>query len=179
MYNFYQYYALNESASIKLDQINNIKDDKLFVTVGGGIGSGKTFLTNKFVELPIIDVDDSISHVGGGQYDRANLGKGRKQFNSLLDKAYVGGKSFVHMGTNANLNGTKKRLQRAKENNFTTVLVLIDTNIDTAVKQAQMRTDRNDIAIERIIQSHDDALDVFEKLKQDNDLVDFFVHNKK
>ena len=179
MYSFEQHYGIYESAPIGLDQINNLKDDKLFVTVGGGIGAGKTFLTKKFVELPIIDVDDHITEVGGGKYDRANLGQGRKAFEGALDKALEGDESFIHMGTNANLNTTKKRLQKAKENGFTTILVLIDTKPEKAAEQIKGREDRDEIAMERIVQSHDDALNVFETLKKDNNIVDFFVYNKR
>ena len=180
--NFEYYYGLVESAKIELDQINNIKDDKLFVSVGGGIGAGKSFLTKKFVELPIIDVDDFVTEVGGGTYDRSKLNAGRNKFKLALDKALQGDESFVHMGTNANLNGAKNRLTKAKENGFTTVLVLIDTNPETAKKQSMKRVEsgeRNPIPKERIVQSHDDALQVFENLIKDNKLVDFYIHVKK
>lgn len=179
---FYNYYSINESTKIDLDQINNIKDDKLFVSVGGGIGAGKSFLTKRTVELPIIDVDEFVSEVGGGEYDRANLGAGRSKFNKALDRALEGDKSFIHMGTNQNVNAARKRLQRAKENNFTTVLVLIDTKPEIAARQAQKRVEtgeRNPIPMERIIQSREDALNTFKTLIRDNDIVDFYVHYKK
>lgn len=179
---FYNHYIISESTKIDLDQINNIKDDKLFVSVGGGIGAGKSFLTKRTVELPIIDVDDYVSEVGGGEYNRANLGAGRSKFNKALNRALEGDRSFVHMGTNQNVNATRKRLQKAKENNFTTVLVLIDTKPEIAAKQAQKRVEtgeRNPIPMERIIQSHKDALNTFETLIKDNDIVDFYVHYKR
>jgi len=179
---FEYYYSLNEAAPIEIDQINNLKDDKLFVSVGGGIGTGKTFLTNKFVELPVIDVDDFVKDVGGGKYDRSNLSKGRKKFNEKISQSLKGDESFIHMGTNANLNGAKKRLLEAKENGFTTVLVLIDTNPEVAIKQSQYRFEkgeRNQISEKRIRQSCEDAFKVFESLIKDNKLVDFYVHVKK
>lgn len=159
---FYNYYTINESTKIELDQINNIKDDKLFVSVGGGIGAGKSFLTKRTVELPIIDVDDFV--------------------NNALRRSLKGNKSFIHMGTNQNVNATRKRLQRAKENNFTTVLVLIDTKPEVAARHVQKRVENgeiNTIPMERIIQSREDALNTFNTLIKDNDIVDFYVHYKR
>ena len=149
MYSFEQYYSIHESVQISIDQIENLKDDKLFVTVGGGVGSGKTFLAKKFITLPVRTMTESIG----------------------------GDESFIHMGTNSNVNSTKQRLQEAKENGFTTVLVLIDTHPDIVAEQIELES--NLIEMERIVQSRDDALNVFETLKKDNTLVDFYVHNKR
>lgn len=182
MYNFARHYGLYESEPIWIDQIDTFKDDKLFVTVGGGIGAGKTFLTKKFIGLPILDMDEYIIKVGGGEYNRDNLGEGRKLFHTSLELALEGDKSFVHMGTNSNLESTQKRLQKAKGNGFTTVLVLIDTPPQIAAKQIEQRAEeggRGNILMERIVQSHGDSLNVFITLKKDNNLVDFYVHNKR
>lgn len=179
MYSFAQYYGINESVPIQIEQIENLKDDKLFISVGGGIGAGKTFLVNKFVKLPVIDIDDAVAKVGGGEYDRENLGQGRKIFNQDLEKALEGNESFVHMGTNQNLNATKERLQKAKENGFTTILVLIDTDPEIAARQIAGREERNEIDMNRIVQSRQDALNTFEALRKDNTLVDFYVYNKR
>lgn len=175
MFSFERLYGINKSQKIALEEINTFKDDKLFVTVGG-IGAEKSFITRKFVALPILDVDDYVTKVGGGTYDRSNLGEGRKIFNASIDRALEGNKSFVHIGTNTNLNETKKRLKKAKENGFTNVLVLIDTNPEIAYEQVNKRVDEQEILMERIIQFHDDAFEVFNSLKKDNDLVDFYVY---
>jgi predicted kinase len=110
---FEYYYSLNEVNKIEIDQIENLKDQKLFVSVGGCIGAGKTFITKKFINLPIIDIDNFITEIGKGKYDRINLVEGRTAFNNALLKAIGENESFVHMGTNANLNGTKNRLELA------------------------------------------------------------------
>ena len=149
---FEYYYSLNEASKIELDQINIIKDDKLFVSV---IDANKSFLIKNFVELPIIDTDDNV--------------------------AFIKNESFVHIGTNNELANTKNRLKKAKENGFTNVLVLIDNNSVIAETQSQERVDsgeRNEIPKERIIQSHEESKQVFETLIKDNSLVDFYVHKR-
>lgn len=181
IYSFNYYYSLNEAAPIEIEQIQNLLDEKLFVSIGGGIGAGKSYLTKKYLNLPVIDVDNYVSDVGEGKYDRNNLSLGRKAFNTALMNALEGKESFVHVGTNANLNGTKNRLQIAKENGFTNILVFVDTPPEKALKYSQMRVqldERNEILLERIIQSHNDAKSVFQSLFKDNSLVDFYVHIK-
>lgn len=176
---FEYYYSLNESVSIGIDQIENLKDDKLFVSIGGGIGAGKTFIAKKFITLPVIDVDDFVANVNEGKYDRSNLALGRKKFNMALMEALEFNQSFVHIGTNANLNGTKNRLTIAKQNGFTTILVFVDTNPEKAIQQVEGREERTEILKERIIKSHDDASIVFQTLIKDNSLVNFYVHIKR
>lgn len=171
---FEYYYSLNESVLIEIDQIENLKDDKIFVSIGGGIGAGKTFITKKFINLPVIDVDDFVAKVNEGKYDRSNLAFGRKKFNIALMEALESNQSFVHMGTNANLNGTKNRLTIAKQNGFTTILVFINTCPDKVFERIQNR-ERNEISKERIYESYNDAKNVFDILIKDNKLVDFYV----
>jgi len=178
---FESYYSLSQPTLIEIDQINNLKDDKLFVSIGGGVAVGKSFVTKKFVTLPVIDVDNCVTEANSGTYDKKKLSEGRKLFNERMQNAFEGEESFVHMGTNANLNGTKKRLMIAKENGFTTVLVLIEAPIETALKRARQRVDesiRNEIPIERVYESMLDSLRVFHKLNRNIELVDFFVNMK-
>lgn len=179
--NFEFYYNLNEASSIEIDQIENLKDDKLYVLVIGSIGSGKTFITKKFINLPIIDVDDFVTNFSGGKYDRNNLGKGRLLYKNEFNKMINGENSFVDMGTGSNLQGTKNRLSLAKQNNFTTILVYINTSPQQSFQQSQQRFksgERNEISFERIEQTYNDSIKTFNELKKDNKLVDFYVIKK-
>ena len=178
---FESYYSHTEPAQIEIQHLDTIEEDKLFVTVGGGIAVGKSYVAEKFIHLPVIDVDDCVVEVNGGTYDRSCLAEGRKLFKQRLEDAFESSASFCHMGTNANLNGTKKRLYCAKENGFTSVLVLVETPIEKALAQSKQRVDegvRNEISIERIYQSMLDSMRVFHQLNKDNTLVDFYVHVK-
>jgi dephospho-CoA kinase len=180
---FYEFsYSFNEATQIEIDQINNLKDDKLFVSIGGGIGAGKTYLANKFVDLPIVDVDDYVIEASSGIYDRSNLSIGRNKFKKILEDSLHGEESFVHMGTNTNINGVRRRLKEAKENGFTNILVLVDTKPEIAIQQVKKRSmlgERNLITQERIIQSHEDAVKVFELMKKEIDLVDFCIRVRR
>lgn len=156
MFSFSQLYGLNESPTqISMEDINTFKEDRLFVTVGSHTGSPNPFLTTQFGDLPIIEVKAYTTRVGGGVYHRSNLSEGRRLFQASIDKALEGNESFVHIGSNTNLEATKNRLQKAKDNGFTNILVLIESNID------------------------EDARNVFNQLKKDNSLVDFYVHKRK
>jgi len=175
MNSFINFY--NQSNAIEIDQINTFKDDKLFISVGGCIGSGKTYFIEKFIDISVIDVDDCVKAIGQGIYNRIHLAEGRKIFQTKLEEAFKGNESFVHVGTNSNLNGVKQRLLQGKENGFTNILVLIDTNIEKSIKQIQERIERKEIAIDRVKQSYEDSLKVFNSIKDNKCLVDFYVHH--
>jgi len=148
---FESYYHLNEATQIEIDQIENLKDDKLFVFVSGGIGAGKTFLAQKFIKLPIME-------------------------NDALMKAFEGKESFVCKDINQNINGTIGKLQLAKQNGFTTILVFVDSDPEKAFTRLQKLPERESILKEKVILTHDDALQAFQTIIKDNRLVDFYVH---
>jgi len=178
---FEYYYSLTEVTKIDIDQINNLKDEKLYVLVIGSIASGKTFLSKKFIGLPIIDVDNYVTEFGNGKYNRNNLGKGRLLYKNEFNKMINDENSFVDMGTGSNLQGTKNRLSLAKQNNFTTILVYIDASPQQSFQQSQQRFnsgERNEIPFERIEKTYNDSMKTFNELKKDNKLVDFYVIKK-
>lgn len=179
MYSFDYFYGKNSSVEIELEEIANLKDEKLFVSVGGGISTGKTyFIERARLGLPIVDVDECIKEIGIGKYSRHNLSAGRMLFNQQIEEAFGGNKSFIYMGTNANLNGATKRLLRGKEANFTNILVHIETLPEIAINQSNRRVslgERNEISYERIKQSIEDSFSVFNELKNNISLVDFYV----
>jgi predicted ABC-type ATPase len=183
MYSFDYFYQKNSSVQIDLEQIANLADEKLFVSVGGGIATGKSYMMERVkLGLPIIDIDECVKEIGGGKYNRMNLSAGRMVFNEMVEEFFGGNKSFIYMGTNANLSGTKKRLLRAREGNFTNILVHIETPLETAIKQSSHRVlfgERNEITYERIKQTMQESLLVFNELKTNGSLVDFYVHIKR
>ena len=95
---FQHYYRVGQAAKIQIDEINNLKDDKLFVNVCGVLKEEVISLTNKFIDLPIIK-----------------------------ESAITKKKSFVCLEEISDLNLTQNRFKKAKENGFTTVLVFINT----------------------------------------------------
>jgi predicted kinase len=154
--------------------------------VGGGIGSGKSYFINNVLKkvvgnLPLYDVDDFTIKLGGGEYKRELAGKAALQFKKELPIAFTKSKSFIYTGTNANFNGLAAKLQLAKSNGFTTVLIHIDTPENVAIQQSSQRAtsgERNPIEDYKIIRTIRDSKEFFEKIKKDRKLVDFYYSYK-
>ena len=189
-HNFIEFYESDTFYGRSLNSIDDLKtylEDKLFISVGGGIGSGKTYFIENVLKkvvgnLPVYDVDVLASKMGGGEYKRELAGKAANQFKKELPIAFTKKESFIHTGTNANFNGATAKLQLAKSNGFTTVLIHIDVPEEVAIKQAQQRSEtgeRNPIEDYKIIRTNKDSKEVFEKLKKDRNLVDFYYVYKR
>lgn len=96
--NFYSYYSINQSVQIDIDEVNNLKDDKLFVLV---INPDKSDIEcRKHIELQIAN-------------DRFNI-------------RIKGKKSFINIDDGKNISTIKNKLTSAKANGFTTVIVSSD-----------------------------------------------------
>ena len=187
---FLQFYESDTYYGRALNSINDLKtylEDKLFISVGGGIGSGKSYFINNVLkksvgDLPVYDVDILNKQMAGGEYKRELAGKAAAQFRKELPIAFTKSESFIHTGTNSNYNGLAAKLQLAKANGFTTVLIHIDTPEDIAIQQASERTksgERNPIEDFKIIRSINDSKETFEKIKKDKELVDFYYSFKR
>jgi hypothetical protein len=95
---FYSLYNINESVRIDIDEVNNLKDDKLFVLV---IDRNKSnSICKKYIDLPIMN-------------DRFSI-------------RIKGKKSFMHVDDCVAVNVLKSKLSSAKEHGFTTVVVSND-----------------------------------------------------
>ena len=119
--------------------------------------------------------------MGGGKYKRELAGKAAVQFKKELPIAFVKSKSFIYTGTGSNYNGLVAKLQLAKTNGFTTVLIHIDTPENVAIQQASQRaatTERNPIEDYKVIRTIKDSKETFEKIKKDRELVDFYFSVK-
>jgi len=187
---FFQFYESDTYYGRALNSIDDLKtylEDKLFIAVGGGIGSGKSYFINNVLkkvvgDLPVYDVDELTTKMGGGEYKREFAGKATVQFRKELPIAFTKPDSFIFTGTNANLNGISAKLKLAKVNGFTTVLIHIDTPEDTAIQQVAQRADtgeRNPIEDYKVIRTTKDSKEVFEKIKKDRELVDFYYSVKR
>ena len=184
-HNFIEFYENDVYYGRALNIIDDLKtylEDKLFIAVGGGIGSGKTYFINNILKkvvgnLPVYDVDEVTTKMGAGEYKRELAGKATVQFRKELSIAFTKPDSFIFTGTNANFNGLVAKLQLAKTNGFTTVLIHIDTPEDTAIQQVSQRADtgeRNPIEDYKVIRTTKDSKEVFEKIKKNRELVDFY-----
>jgi len=95
---FYSYYNINESVQIDIDEVNNLKDDKLFVLV---VNPNKSdIVCKKHIDLQIAN-------------DRFSI-------------RIKGKKSFINIDTGLDIDKIRLKLISAKENGFTTILVSSD-----------------------------------------------------
>lgn len=188
--NFIEFYESDTYYGRALNSIDDLKtylEDKLFITVGGGIGSGKTYFINNVLKkiignLPVYDVDELATKMGGGEYKRELAGKAALQFRKDVPIAFTKPDSFIHTGTNSNYNGLVNKLKLAKANGFTTVVIHVDTPENISIKQAAERTksdERNPIEDFKISRSIKDSKETFEKIKKDRELVDFYYSFKR
>jgi GTPase SAR1 family protein len=159
---FQYYYSLIESNGITIDQVENLKDDKLFVAVLGGVGSGKTYLTNKFLRGLSVIEDTELS----GTSNNIN-----EQFNKKITQR----NSFVYIYIGQNFNNIQDKLTEAKQHKFTNILIFLDTNPQKILTTDGLKYYNQSI----IIETYKNCLNHFECLKIDNKLVDFFVQYKK
>lgn len=190
IYNFIKFYESDAFYGRSLNSIEDLKtylEDKLFISVGGGVGSGKTYFINNFLKrvvgnLPVYDVDEWNAKMAGGKYSKELSSKATTQFRKDLPVAFTKSESFIYTGTNANLNGIIAKLQLAKLNGFTTVLIHIDTPEEVAIKQSQQKSEtgeRNPIEDYKIIRTNKDSKEVFDKVKKDRNLVDFYFQYRR
>lgn len=126
---------------IEINQINVFKEEKLFVIVDSGLGIDKKIIVKENIELPV---------------------------EENVYKAITEGKSIVYISENSNLKENRKKLLMAKENNYTTVEVLVSSNIDRIIENGG-----KGLLVEDIHQSFIKAKEVYDGLKDDHRLVDF------
>jgi len=147
---------------INIEELHSIKKP-LYVLVAGGIGAGKSYVVSKYLNgIKVIDPDETTIRLGNGVYDSSNVSKSISITKEKVEKMLKGDKSFVQQGTSANLQSTINKMKKAKEHNFTTVLLYIDTDIDTAVKNVSMRTSRSEIPIKKIERTASGAKHTFD-----------------
>lgn len=111
----------------------------VYVIVAGSVGSGKSFVVKRDLDIKTIDPDEFTMDLGKGVYDGKHVAKSmamvRKAVNDSLNKK----ETFLQQGTAANLQSTINKLKKAKEKGFTTVLLYIDAPIEQALKQVKKR----------------------------------------
>ena len=169
---------ITEGTSISIGQLNTI-DEPLYVLIAGGVGAGKSYVLSKNTDLPIIDIDDVTMELGNGEYSPKNTAKAMAITKRKVSDMMEAGKSFIQMGTSANLNSTINKLTVAKGKGYTTVLLFIDTPPEQAYANNQERVGaggRGDgIPEHKFQRTYDGAKNTFDKLK-DDELTDYVIH---
>jgi len=104
MISFLNYYELDKPTRIEIDQVNNLKDDKLFVLVCGD--SNKVTVSEKYIQLSAINAETN-------------------QINEEIQSVLKGKESIILIENN-DIEIIKERLLSAKKNFFTTIYVLVE-----------------------------------------------------
>lgn len=123
----------------ELDALTKKPDKPIYVVVAGSVGSGKSYVVERDLDIHTIDPDKFTVELGDGVYDGKNVAKSmamvKKAVAERLDKKL----SFLQQGTAANLQSTINKFKVAKEKGFITVLLYIDAPIEQAIAQVEKR----------------------------------------
>src|SRR5574344_415434 len=124
---------------VELDALTKKSDKPIYVMVAGSVGSGKSYVVERDLDIHTIDPDKFTVELGDGVYDGKNVAKSmamvKKAVAERLDKKL----SFLQQGTAANLQSTINKFKVAKEKGFITVLLYIDAPIEQAIAQVEKR----------------------------------------
>ena len=159
----------------KID-INELKtlEETTYILVAGAIGAGKSTIVNKYIpNFLVIDPDVNTMVIGEGKYDSKNVSKSialtKKQVQYCLEHQ----KSFIQQGTSANLKSTINKLKDAKNKGFKTVLLYIDTPLETSIKNVSKRNERSSIPnykIERTYNGSKATVEYFLDIENQNNV---------
>lgn len=125
----------------QLDVLTKKSKKPVYVVVAGSVGSGKSFVVDRDVDIDTIDPDKYTMELGKGVYDGKNVAKSMAMVKKAVKERLSKKQTFLQQGTSANLQSTINKLKKAKENGFKTVLLYIDAPIDQALKQVQKRVE--------------------------------------
>lgn len=117
----------------------------LYVIVTGGIAAGKTFVVrNNLTRFKIADIDDYMDSNGFTNYDRDGV-----EFRMVMDQINVDIQTYkknklnmVSMGTGANLDFLKFRLEEAIEHGHHTAILHVVAPVEQALSQNRERGEK-------------------------------------
>jgi predicted ABC-type ATPase len=133
---------LLEARNINMKQLDSlVKNSKkpIYVVVAGSVGSGKSYVVQRDLDVDTIDPDEFTKQLGDGVYDGKNVAKSMTMVKKEVADRLKSKKTFLQQGTSANLQSTINKLKNAKKHGFRTVLLYIDTPIEQAMKQVEKR----------------------------------------
>lgn len=166
--NFKQF--LNESSIA--DILKEASTSGIFVMIIGGSGSGKNYWYNKNLsKIPLEDVDEYTMKWSKGDHEagRKMVSKAIAEVNKNLTKAFENKTSIAITGTGAGLSGTVNRLNKAKEFGMKTAVILIDTDVKTAIERVNSRSEkenRSPIPEYKIERTNKEAKENFKEYKK-------------
>ena len=167
--------------------ITKVEDSggRIYILTVGGIGSGKSYVSNKYIfGIEQIDSDEEAKklsqQIDNVMYNPARGQKGISAAFQKADKFFEKGKSFLMHGTSANSQAALNKLNKAKQHGFTTMLLYVEVPYDQAVGQNRERIGKGERGVPqekeyKVQRTWENANKTFELLKN-NDSVDFTCH---
>lgn len=133
---------LLESKNIEMSELDNLvktSSKPIYVVVAGSVGSGKSYVVQRDLDIHTIDPDKFTVELGDGVYDGKNVAKSMAMVKKAVAERLNNKQSFLQQGTSANLQSTINKLKVAKEKGFITVLLYIDAPVEQAIAQVEKR----------------------------------------
>jgi len=180
---FSSFVLLNESV---IDEIKQELDTgKILVFVAGTFGSGKTYYIEHNLEgYETLDIDDIAMDLAGIEHpkDEAERSKIRKMSPTAIKiktkkikDNIKQGKSFIDVGTFANIKSAQNKIKLAKDNGFKTALIHINVSPEIAIKRNLDRIAQGERGVEpeeaekKIRSRHEDLRKVIDTIIKDLD----------
>lgn len=128
--------------------IQSILSEKpMFLLIIGGSGSGKNYVYNQnFSSIELVDTDKIIKKLANGDYEAARkyVSKAVAIANKMIEAKLKLGESVAQVTTGSGAKALVNKINKAKEYGFKTAVVLIDTNVNKAIKRNQERAAKGD-----------------------------------
>lgn len=112
--------------------------DRIFVTIIGGVGSGKNhFYKDYFDNFRLFDIDEYVEKLSDGNWEesRKYVSAAMHSVESDLKEHFNTGESCVNTCSGAITSGILKKMQWAKDQGYKTVVIFIDVSAETAMSR--------------------------------------------
>lgn len=157
---------------INIDNLTTF-EEPTYILVAGAIGAGKSTVVGKHLsKYLVVDPDTNTMVIGNGEYNPKNVAESMALTKKQVQYCLEHQTSFVQQGTSANLKSTINKLKDAKNKGFKTVLLYIDTPLETSIKNVSKRDERNSIPqykIERTYNGSKATVEYFLDIENQND----------
>ena len=149
-----------ESIKSDVNKMKSMAEDKpTFFFIMGGTGSGKNYVYRKFLKgTKLVDTDQYIE-----EYAKEYGTDGRKQISRAVARSkrellasFKKKESVAQVGTGLNNKSSANKFMWAKEAGMNVVVVLVDTDIKTAMKRNHDRAAKGNQALvpdEKVVRS--------------------------
>lgn len=122
----------------------------LYVVIVGGYGVGKTHVIHQNLKKFVIaDIDDYMTKHGFTDYSRdgAQFRQCMNEIDADIQRYKAEKKCMVSMGTGANFDFMKFRLEEARRDNYRTAILNVQADLEQAIAQNASRRARGQHAV--------------------------------